>query len=103
MRPVPCSLAEYVDLVDQAILEMRDLALCAEDDMDDEMSDLIPTFNAIEHALCELKGQRITCEPSEDLPFMRLARTYRHVIPFFFMLDAINQAHRNGVAIEHRV
>ena len=40
MMPVPSSTAEYADSVDQTILELRDLALCAEDSIDDEMSDL---------------------------------------------------------------
>lgn len=101
MRPAPRTAAEFVDLVDATIFKMQDLTQCAEDDIDDELSDLVPTFNTIEHALKDLRcrlGRRVSFDSSDDLPFMRLARACRHVIPFSPMLDSINRAHQQGVA-----
>lgn len=99
MQPAPASAREYRDLVEDAAYEIRELQRCAEDDMDDELSDLIPAFIAIEHALEDLSHGKIPCTAESDLPFMVLAKTYRHVIPVFSMLEVINRAHRNGMVI----
>jgi hypothetical protein len=102
MRPVPASGQEYKNLIDDAIYEMRELQRCAEDDIDDELSDLVPVFKAIEHALSVLRRDGNTDTAIDgDLPFMTLARTYRHVIPVFTMLDAINGAHRRGLVVSN--
>jgi len=100
VQPAPASAKEYIDLVDEAIYEMQELARCAQDDMDDELSDLVPTFNAMEHALVSLRqGRDSDTGVNEDLAFMCLARTYRRIIPFFSVLDRINRAHRSGLSI----
>ena len=99
MQPAPASTREYRDLIEDAAYEIRELQHCAEDDMDDELSDLVPAFKAIEHALNDLSGGKAPCAPDSDLPFMALARTYRRVIPVFSMLEVINRAHRNGMSI----
>ncbi len=101
MRPPP-TVAEFLDLADQAIFEMDELAVCAEEDMDDEMADLVQTFRALSHQLRQLHDRvdRGTHQfaDGEDLPFMGLVRRYRRVIPIYQIFDLLNQAHRQGIA-----
>lgn len=91
-----------MDLVDQAIFEMDELAICAEEDLDDEMVDLVQPFRSISHRLRQLHEQveqgKHQFADGNDLPFMPLVRTYRHVIPIYQLFDLLNQAHRRGAA-----
>lgn len=97
----PGTVAEFLDLLDQAIFETDELGVCAEEDLDDELSDLSDMFAGISHSLRALKAQVEGGEHQfandRDLVFMRLAHTYRHVIPFYPLFDALNRAHRNGL------
>ncbi len=101
MRP-PQTVAEFLDLVDQAIFEMDELAICAEEDLDDEMADLAQPFASISHRLRQLHQQveqgKHQFADGNDLPFMPLVRTYRHVIPIYQLFTLLNQAHRRGTA-----
>jgi hypothetical protein len=88
---LPQAREVFVALVDQAIYEMEELAVCADEDYDDEMADLVPSFRGLAQALTELKVSASSAEhqfaDGHDLKFMPLARRYRHVIPFFSLLD----------------
>lgn len=101
MRP-PQSVAEFLDLVDQAIFEMDELAICANEDLDDETADLVQPFRSISGGLRQLHEQvgrgNHQFADGGDLPFMPLVRKYRHVIPIYRLLDLLNQAHRQGTA-----
>lgn len=101
MLPAPTTAVAYRKLIEDAAFEMQDLERCAEDDMDDELSDLIPAFKAIGQALSDIVDGKAAAVPSgNDLPFMSLAQTYRHVIPVYSMLDSINRAHRGGMTVQ---
>ncbi len=101
MRP-PQTVAEFLDLIDQAVFEMDELAMCAAEDLDDEMADLVQPFRGISHQLRRLhrnveQGQHQFAD-GKDLPFIPIARTYRHVIPIYQLIDMVNQVHRQGIA-----
>lgn len=81
---------------------MEQLAVCADEDYDDEMADLATSLRGLARALT---GLTVTGSSGEhqfadghELKFMPPARRYRHVIPFFSLWDAINRAHRTGIA-----
>jgi hypothetical protein len=101
VRP-PQTVAEFLNLVDEAIFEMDELAICAEEDLDDEMTDLVQPFRSISHELRRLHEQvkqgKHQFADGNDLPVMPLVRRYRHVIPIYQLLDLLNQAHRQGAA-----
>ncbi len=87
------------------MFELDELAVCAGEGLDDETADLVPTFRSLAAVLRAFGDSLAAGEhqfaDGRDLPFMRLARTYRHVIPFFFpLLDAVNRAHRAGVSTD---
>ncbi|MDH3640035.1 MAG: hypothetical protein OES09_16460 [Gammaproteobacteria bacterium] len=102
----PQTEAEFLDLVGQAIFETEELVVCVTEDLDDETADLSATFAGLAHGLRTLEQdvRRAThCFANgRDLRVMGLAHTYRHVIPFYGLLDALNRAHRQGVTPPHR-
>lgn len=98
----PATKEEFLDALEEAMGDMEDLIVCSTDDDEDVMGDLVETLKGMGHAMKQLQtrveaGQHAFAD-GHDLPFMALARTYRRVIPFFSLLDAINRAHLKGVA-----
>ncbi len=100
MTRLPRTAGEFLALVDQAVFEMDELAICAGEDLDDETADLEPVFRDIAAALRALyrrieQGRHVFATGA-DLPFMAIARSYRHLIPIFQLLNTLNDAHRRG-------
>jgi hypothetical protein len=97
----PATKEEFLDALEEAIGEMEDLIVCSTEDDEDAMGDLVETLRGMGHSMKQVQlrvesGEHVFADGT-DLPFMALARTYRRVIPFFALLDAINRAHLNGV------
>lgn len=97
---IPATQAEFLAPLVETIDELEALALCAEQDLDDETADLNTTFRAVAQPLRELGGQIDSgagvATDAGDLACMRLARTCRPVIPFFPLLDSLNRMYQQG-------
>ena len=97
----PATKEEFLDALEEAIDEMEDLIVCSTEDDEDVMGDLVETLKGMGHAMQQLRtrveGGGHVFADGKDLPFMTLARTYRRVIPFFTLLEALNRAHLKGV------
>jgi hypothetical protein len=98
----PATKEEFLAALEDAIGDMEDLIVCSTEDDEDAMGDLVETLKGMGHAMMQLQtrvenGEHVFAD-GRDLPFMALARSYRRVIPFFTLLDAINRAHLKGVA-----
>ena len=96
------TVSEYVDLLDQAIYELSDLAVCAEEDLDDELTDFVPIFEAMRASLMTLREELAThCKfagRGQDLEIMPRVQQLRPFIPFYSLLAAINKIYRCGLA-----
>lgn len=99
----PKNIDEYLDLVDQAIHEIEELLLCAEDEgeaYDYDFSELMPVYRQIEEELKRLHADilagRHVFANDEDLAFMPLVRRFGGRIPFRTLLEALNTAHKAG-------
>jgi len=83
----PRNVDDYVELINQALFEIEDLILCAEDEgeADAEFSAVMPDLRVIEAGLkalhAEILGGDYIIGRGEDLPFMpvvqRCARVCR--------------------------
>jgi hypothetical protein len=98
----PATREEFLDALEEAMGDMEDLIVCSGEEETDEMVGLIPTLTLMGHELKQLQTHVESGEHAfadgKDLAFMNLARTYRRVIPFFSLLDALNRAHLKGVS-----
>jgi len=100
----PKSVDEYVELINQAIFEIEDLILCAEDEGvdDNEFSMMTPDLRVIEDGLkalqAELLGGDYAIGRGEDLPFMPVVQKVRKRLPIVVLIDAINNTHKKGLA-----
>jgi hypothetical protein len=99
----PRNQDEYLDLVDQAIFEIEDVLMCAQDegDPDDsEFSDILPVYERLSRELKKLhadvlQGKEVIGR-GEDLPFMPLATQWKDRIPSYEVLVALNHSHKTG-------
>ena len=98
----PKTRDEYLDLVDQAILEVDELLLCAEDEggEDDEFSSLSPLYEQLIRDLKKLHtgifdGSHTFADGS-DMSFMPLVRKWKRRIPFSNLLETLNSVHKTG-------
>jgi len=100
----PKNVDDYVELINQALFEVDDLILCAEDEgeSDAEFSTMMPDLRAIEAGLkalhAEILGGRYVIGRGEDLPFMPVVQKVRKRLPIVTLIDAINAAHKKGLA-----
>jgi len=101
--PRPRTLAEYVDLVDQAIFEIEELRAAAEYDMD-SLGDAVHGINDLERQVRQLRLSLSNGSHrfgGEDLLFMALVeRQDDRVLPFKYLFRMINETHREGLAVE---
>jgi tetrahydromethanopterin S-methyltransferase subunit A len=95
---------DYVELINQALFEVEDLILCAEDEGEDdnEFSIMTPDLRVIEAGLkalhAEILGGDYAIGRGEDLPFMSVVQKVRKRLPIVSLIDAINSAHKKGFA-----
>ncbi|MHB8729981.1 MAG: hypothetical protein ACYC9K_13275 [Sulfuricaulis sp.] len=99
----PRTQDEYLDLVDQAIFEVEDVLMCAEDEDDPEdsaFSDILPVFERLSQELKKLhadvlQGKQVIGR-GEDLPFMPLVTQWKERIPSHDLLLSLNHVHKSG-------
>jgi hypothetical protein len=100
----PKNVDDYVELVNQALFEIEDLIMCADDegDGDTEFSTMMPDLRVIEAGLkalhAEILGGDYVIGRGEDLPFMPVVQKVRKRLPIVTLIDAINSAHKKGFA-----
>jgi len=100
----PKSVDDYVELINQALFEVEDLILCAEDEGegDTEFTDMMPDLRVIEAGLkalhAEILGGDYVIGRGEDLPFMPVVQKVRKRLPIVVLIDAINNTHKKGLA-----
>jgi len=100
----PKNVDDYVELVNQALFEIEDLILCAEDEGEDdnEFSMMKPDLRVIEAGLkalhAEILGGDYVIGRGEDLSFMPVVQKVRKRLPIVTLIDAINSAHKKGFA-----
>ena len=86
--------------MDQAVFEFKELAVCSVDDLEDELYDYAAEFEAMAKSLEELKEQLATEGENvlgKGLKFMQRAIQLRQIIPFFNLIETIDNACRHGV------
>jgi hypothetical protein len=102
----PKSVDDYVELINQALFEIEDLILCAEDEGEDdnEFTLMTPDLRLIEEGLkalqAELLGGDYVIGRGEDLPFMPVVQKIRKRLPIVVLIDAINNTHKKGFGRE---
>ena len=92
----------YVQLVEQAIIEIEEFIACLEFDMDDpgdQLRVLTPLFDEAKKIRQSMADGSYEFE-NKDLPFMDVANRLSSTLPFTQILVAINQTHRYGLNIE---
>ncbi|MBI5613057.1 MAG: hypothetical protein HY942_08360 [Gammaproteobacteria bacterium] len=93
---------DYLDLVDQAILETDDLIACAqyEADSDEDFAGMLPVYQQLRAELEKLhsvvRAGSHAFGAGVDLPLMALVRRYRGRVPIGGLLEAINEIQRKG-------
>ena len=99
----PKTMAEYADLVEQALVEVDELRHI----IDYESEGRVPTefLDPLEADLDRLKDAMATDTyefRDEDLPFMAaISRRSLEQLPFKDLLDVINWTHRTGLEIDN--
>lgn len=96
----PKNIEELALLMDQAVFEFKELAVCSVDDLEDELYDYATEFEAMAKSLEELKEQLATEGENvlgKGLKFMQRAIQLRQIIPFFNLIETIDIACRHGV------
>ncbi len=99
----PRTQDEYLDLVDQAIIEIEDVLMCAEDEgdpQDQEFSDILPVYEQLSRDIKKLHADVLqgkqTIGKGEDLPFMPLVVKWKEGIPLHDLLAALNYVYKTG-------
>ncbi len=93
---------DFLDLVDQAILETDDLIACAqyEADSDEDFAGMLPVYQLLRAELEKLhaavRAGSHAFGAGIDLPFMALVCRYRGRVPLSGLLEAINEIQRKG-------
>jgi hypothetical protein len=98
----PKNAQQYVDLVDQAIIEVDEFIACLEFDMEDP-GDQLRILNPLLQSLRDLRASMADGSylfENRDLPFMEVANKLNTTLPFSHMLALINDTHRNGLDVE---
>jgi hypothetical protein len=98
----PKTAQQYVDMVDQAIIEVDEFIACLEFDMEDP-GDQLRVLNPLLQSLRELRASMADGSyqfGDKDLPFMEVAKKMNTQLPFSQLLALINDTHRNGLDIE---
>jgi hypothetical protein len=106
MRTSECinhkNVDDYLELINQAMFEIDDLILCAEDegDGDTEFSTMTRDLRVIEAGLkashAEILSGNYVIGRGEDMPCMPVVQKVRKRLPIVTLIDAINSAHKKG-------
>ena len=98
----PQTAEQYVEMVEQAIVEVQEMRASLEYDMEEEgYQDLF--LVPLEEALTKLRKSMADGSyhfENKDLPFMELVRRYRSQLPIAELLATINRTHREGLDAE---
>lgn len=97
------NLDQFLDLVDQAIFELDDLLVCAEDESgidDDQLMRLLPLY---QHLATELKqfhsdvlaGKHAYAQGQEPA-FTEIVRKWSQQIPFSGLLEQVIHCYKTG-------
>ena len=98
----PKTADEYVNLVDEAVIEVDELMACIEFDTEEPGDQL----RVLEPLLASLKTLRNSMADgsyqfdNKDLPFMTVANKMSSQLPFSQLLSVINDTHRYGLNTE---
>ncbi|HEY0722043.1 MAG TPA: hypothetical protein VGE50_12405 [Gammaproteobacteria bacterium] len=98
----PKSPEAFVQMVEQAIIEVDELLSCYEYDMEDVgkhleyLEPLVQGLRRLRAAMAD--GSYVFA--NEDLSFMPLVVKHRSQLPFSELLVTINETHRNGLAVD---
>ncbi len=98
----PKTIDEYLDIVDQAIFEIDELLMCAEDEgeMDYQLTEMAHVYEHLAKILKDLhayiKDGKHQFADGSDLAFMPIVKQARNAIPFADLLDLLNDVHRSG-------
>ncbi len=99
----PKTIAEFMDLVEQARFEIEELRAAIEYDPED-MTEAMGFVGFLESQVGELAIQLRAGGHEfrdEDLPFMAVvSKQSTHWLPFKSLLELINHIHRTGLDIE---
>ena len=93
--------AEFLNLLDEAIFDVADYIVCVQEDMEDELDDLTTSLEQILAYLKQLRknvrAESHTFKNGANLDYMPLIRKLRHVLPFYALLDGLNNSHHRGI------
>jgi len=96
----PTSINELRDTVDQAVFEFASLAVCVQEDIDNELCDYSREFEEMSRSLTELKESLASTDEYQNangLAIMRRATQLRTIIPFYSMIVSLDKACKDGV------
>lgn len=96
----PTNKDEFLDLLDQAIFETRDMLSAIESEGEEcELGDYVGVFEALETLLvglhADVRDNRHAFD-GQPLPYMDLLTRFRSRIPFADVLETLNKVQRNG-------
>lgn len=98
----PKTAEQYVDMVEQAIVEVDELRSSYEYDIEEMGS--VPTYlDALEQMLQHLHDSMADGSyvfGNDNLPFMEIVNRNRGRIPFADLLAMINKTHKEGLDID---
>ncbi|HEC11982.1 MAG TPA: hypothetical protein ENI80_01825 [Acidiferrobacteraceae bacterium] len=97
----PKTVNAFVDLIEQAIFEVKDLLSSIEYDELREYDEFVPAYQTLIEQLAQLKravteGGHLFADGT-DLAFYELAKQNRRSMPYYTMFEALNVAHHAGV------
>lgn len=98
----PRTADAYVDMVNQAIVEVEEMQASLEYDVEEE-GQRFTFLPALHEALQDLKKTMADGSyvfENKDLPFMPLVNRFRTRLPFAELLATINRTHREGLDVE---
>ncbi|MCW9025005.1 MAG: general secretion pathway protein GspF [Gammaproteobacteria bacterium] len=103
MMKRPATMDVYIDLVNQALVEVEELRFSIEYD-EEFMEDAMGFVGQLESQLKEMEASMKDGSyqfVDEDLPFMATVKSHHQVIlPFKGLLSQINNTHRQGLEEE---
>ena len=97
------SVDQFLDLVDQAIFELDDLLVCAEDESgidDDQLLRLLPLYRHLAEALKQFHGEVVAGQhhyaQGQEPAFAELVHKYARHIPFSGLLQQVIHCYKTG-------
>ncbi|QEP43196.1 general secretion pathway protein GspF [Ectothiorhodospiraceae bacterium BW-2] len=98
----PKTAEEYVELVEQTIIEIEEFIACIEYDMDDAGERLKVLQPLLEHlkSLRQSMADGSYLFGKEDLPIMDISNRLSSQLPFAQLLAVINETHKLGLNID---